>query len=245
MSTLRKHISSVRATHRLLSGDSRINDRTIAAEIKSAAFLLLKRETNLRKLWGTDTIFTTIPCLELIEVPASECCELYDGTTLARSKYKIPRIAEGNYQYLIQGVYSINALGGTGKKLLPSSPNRWLNYKNIPNKKKGEVFYFINNDYLYITDSNAKLVRISAFFEEDVSNDILFSDCNCGSSGNNVSDDEYCKNPLDRKFGLPGSLEKQVIDLTSQRLLSSYYQLKQDSTSDNIDGQAPNSKSNN
>jgi hypothetical protein len=36
---------------------------------------------------------------------------------IGRSKYKIPRMAEGNYQYVIQGVYGINAMGGSGKKL--------------------------------------------------------------------------------------------------------------------------------
>ena len=49
-------------------------------------------------------------------------------------------------------------------------------------------------------------------------------------------------NPLDKQFSLPGYLEKQVLDLTSQRLLSTYFRLKTDMSSDGIDGQAPNSK---
>jgi len=47
-------------------------------------------------------------------------------------------------------------------------------------------------------------------------------------------------NPLDKPFSLPGYLEKQVLDLTSQKLLSTFFQLKTDVSADNLDGQAPN-----
>ena len=127
MSTLRKLVSDVRSTHKLLSTDNLITDRVIASELRNNALLLIKRETNLRKLWATATLFTTIPCLEMIEVPISECCEYSDPCTVARTKFKLPRIAEGNYQYIIQGVYSINAMGGKGKKLKEITINRYLN----------------------------------------------------------------------------------------------------------------------
>src|SRR5690606_11068506 len=236
--SLRSLISTVRSSHKLLSSDGMLTDRAIAAEIKASTFLLLKRETNQRRLWATDTLFTTIPCIELIQVPVSECCDYVDDITNARSKYKLPKISEGNYQYLIQGVYSINALGGKGKKLKETTINRYTNLLKLKLVKK-EEYYMIVNDYLYITNPDIKRVRISAFFEEDIPTNIMFPDCDCGTD---YTDEDYCKNPLDRKFGLPGYLEKQVLDLTSQRLLSSYFQLKTDHSADGVDGQAPNSK---
>jgi hypothetical protein len=117
MATLRKLVSDVRSVHKILSTDSLITDRAIASEIRNNSLVLIKRETNLRKLWATDTLFTTIPCLEMIEVPISDCCGYTDPCSVARTKYKLPRISEGNYQYVIQGVYSINAMSGQGKKL--------------------------------------------------------------------------------------------------------------------------------
>jgi hypothetical protein len=36
-------------------------------------------------------------------------------------------MAEGNYQYVIQGVYGINAMGGSGKKL-KETINRYINF---------------------------------------------------------------------------------------------------------------------
>lgn len=238
MSTLRNIVSTVRSSHKLLSSDGILTDRAVAAEVKTATFLLLKRETNLRKLWSTDTLFTTLPCVEMMEVPISECCEFVDECTIARSKFKIPRISEGNYQYLIQGVYSINALGGKGKKLKEITVNRYTNLLKLP-IIKNEHYYMIVNDYLYVTSPLVKLVRMTAFFEEDVPQNILFPDCGCGAL---YTDEEYCKNPLDRKFGLPGYLENQVLDLTSQKLLNRYFRIKTDMTTDGVDGQAPNTK---
>lgn len=231
-------VSSVRSMHKLLSTDSLITDRAIFAEIKNNTFLLVKRETNLRKLWATDTLFTTIPCLEMVEVPISECCDYADECTIARSKFKLPRISEGNYQYLIKGVYSINAKGGKGTRLKEITINRYLNLLKLPIIKK-ESYYFIQNGYLYITNPLLQAITISAFFEEDVPSDMLYPECDCGS---NINVDDYCKNPLDREFSLPGYLEKQVLELTSQKLLNTYFRIKTDLTEDGIDSQAPNSK---
>ena len=235
MSTGRKLVSDVRGFHKLLGTDSIITDRAILSEIKNNALLLIKRETNLRKLWSTDTIFTTIPCLEMQEVPISECCEYVDNCNVARSKYKLPRIAEGNYQYVIQGVYSINAMGGRGKKLKEITINRYINLLKLPFIKNEEYFWIVN-DYLYISNPSVQKVRMVAFFEEDVPNEIMYPECNCG----NTSDEDWCKNPLDNNVALPGYLEKQVLELTSQKLLSTYFSLKTDLSENGIDEQSPN-----
>lgn len=236
MATLRYLVSSVRATHKLLSTDSLITDRAISAEIRSSSLLLIKRDTNLRKLWATDTIFTTIPCLEMTEVSISECCAYVDPCTIARSKYKLPRISEGNYQYIIQGVYSINAMGGLGKKMKEITINRYVNLLRLPVIKKEEYFW-ISNDYLYITNPMLQVIRLAALFEEDIPNFIMYPECGCGNLS--VTDDDWCRNPLDKEFALPGYLEKQVMELVSQKLLNTYFRLRADEAQDNIDGQVP------
>ena len=238
MSTLRKLVSDVRSMHRLISSDNLITDRVIASEIKNNSILLIKRETNLRKLWATGTLFTTIPCLEMVEVPLSECCEYVDECTIARTKFKLPRISEGNYQYVIQGVYSINAMGGKGKKFKEITVNRYINLLKLPIIKNEEYFWILN-DYLYINNPLLQKVRISAFFEEDVPNEIMYPECDCGTP--QPTNEDWCMNPLDKEYNLPGYLEKQVLELTSQKLLQTYFAVKNDMTSDEIDGQAANS----
>ena len=61
MATLRKLVSDVRSMHKLLSTDNLITDRAVASEIRNNALLLVKRETNLRRLWATDTLFQYHP----------------------------------------------------------------------------------------------------------------------------------------------------------------------------------------
>lgn len=240
MATLRKFVSDVRSMHKLLNTDNIITDRAIASEVRNNTILLVKRETNLRKLWATDTLFTTIPCLEMVEVPISDCCAYTDPCNVARSKYKLPRISEGNYQYLIQGVYSINAMGGQGKRFKEITINRYLNLLKLPIIKNEQYYWIANGGYLYINNPNLLTVRIAAFFEEDMPNDIMYPSCNCGNV--EYSNEELCKNPLDKEYGCPGYLQKQVLELTSQKLLSTYFSIKSDQTFDGIDGQAPNTQ---
>ena len=237
MSTLRKLVSSIRSMHKLLSTANLITDRAIASEIRNNSLLLIKRETNLRKLWATDTVFTTIPCLEMMEVPISECCNYVDECSVARTKVKLPRVSEGNYQYVIQGVYSINAMSGQGKKLKEITVNRYINLLKLPIIKK-EEYYWIANGYLYVSNPLVATIRFVALFEEDIPNEIMYPDCGCGTPQATL--DEICKNPLDKEFSIPGYLEKQALELTSQKLLATYFQLKTDITQDGVDGQAPN-----
>ena len=236
MSTLRQLVSSVRSFTRMLNTDNILTDRAIAKEIKMNTFLLVKRDTNLRRLWSTDTIFSTIPCLEMCNVPISSCCEYVENCEVARSKYRLPRISEGIYQYIIQGVYSVNAMGGRGKKLKEVTINRYINILKLPFIKKEEYFW-IHDNYLYVSNPEVKAVRITAMFEEDVPTEILFPDCDCAAQ---VPVEELCKNPLDKEFSLPGYLEKQVLDLTTQKLMSTYFGIKQDSANEGLDESAPN-----
>jgi hypothetical protein len=174
-----------------------------------------------------------------VEVPISECCDFADPCTVARTTVKLPRIAEGNYQYIIQGVYSINAMSGRGTKIKEITINRYVNLIKLPIVKQ-QQYYWIANGYLYVNNPLLQAIRLVALFEEDVPNEILYPEsCSCGLE---VSNKEFCLNPLDKESFCPGYLEKQVLELTSQKLLQTYFALKTDQTEDGVDGQAPNSK---
>lgn len=227
MSTNREVVSQVRTTHKLLS-DASINDRTILAELKGNAKTLIKQYTDQRKLWNTPTIFTPIHCLEMQDVPLGECCEYSGDMVISRSKHRLPKILDGNNGLLIQGVFSINS----SQKLRSTTLSRFLNYLAL-GLQPLYVFYWIEDGYLYISRRGVEVVKMLAYFEEDVPEYILNPDCDCAK---NLKRDA-CKNPLDDDFKCPGTLEQTAIKMTSKTLLQTYFRISTDQTSDNKDDQ--------
>jgi hypothetical protein len=232
MSTIREQISKIRSMNKLLSSDALITDRVIAKELTDTANFLIKRETDKRKLWSTSNLFTFIPCVPLETVPISECCEFPSNRLIAKSTIKLPKVAEGNYGYLIQGVFSTEIT----RKLTEVTPQRYINILKL-NLPTNEIYYWLQNGHLYLSDSDVEIVSFSAFFEEPVPNSLLFptEDCGCAPRKNNLED--KCKNPLDLEFKCPGYLHKAVSDITIEALLKTYFRVPDDKTSNNSDDQ--------
>jgi len=229
MSTVRDIVSRVRSANKFINSDDSINDRVIAAEVKSRAILLIKRETNLRKLWNTDTIFTTIPCLRMEEVKLAECGDYSSDITISRSSEKLPKISEGNYQYLISIVSDLES--SISIKYMPIK--RFINKIRLGLHTK-EIYYWIQDEYLYITSSKVKAVKIVAFFEEDIPFDILYPKC---SECNKTEAPKCPDNPLDLDFKCPGYLENAVVEMTSDYLRKTYLSTTDIKTQSNQDTQ--------
>lgn len=228
--TNREFISQVRSTHRLLSSDAVINDRTILSESRINALLLIKRETDKRKLFGSSSLFTLLPCLELMKVPLAECCDYISPVQIARSREKLPRIAEGIYGLLVQSVASVD----NRVFLKESTPRRYANILQLqlPNT---QAFYWVYNDYLYLTTPDVERINLSCYPEEDVPTALLYPE-NCPCKPKVPTP---CLNPLDNEFRCPGYLLGTVRDMVSQKLMQTYFRIPQDKTTDDVDGQVP------
>lgn len=223
MASLRDYISNVRSMFRLTSSDVGLSDRAIAQELKYNKNELIKRETDLRRLFNSPNLFTEISCLEMEKVPLSECCDYSSECYIAKSTIKLPKIAENKRGLLIQGVYSLN------KRVRftdTNNPTRYINYLDLyPNGNK--KFYWISTDgYLYITDPNIELIVISAHFTEDI--DVYLFSCNKNNNDCPI-------NPLDVEFKIPDYLESRLIKLTNQSLLETYKRSKEDLQEDDLD----------
>jgi hypothetical protein len=224
--TNRDVVSRVRATHKIFS-DASLNDRAILAELKGVALMLINQKTNTRRLWNTDTIFTPIDCLEMIQVPLGDCCNYSGSTVVSRSKQKLPAIAEGNYQYLIQGVYDIGAT--TDIKYAPI--NRYINILKLK-LDKNEEYFWIHNGYLYISSPHVKRAKIVAHFTADVPYDLLYPECDC-----DVPNGHACISRMDEDFKCPANLVDIAVKETSKTLLTSYFRIPDDQTSDDKNDQ--------
>ncbi len=227
MATNREMVSLTRGKHKLL-GDAQITDRSILRDLKNCARVFIKQRMDRRQLFNTPSIYSTIPCVELIPVPLSDCCDFMSDRMITRSKHKLPKIGEHLYGLAVQGVFSIEG----NLKLSQTNPGRYANSLKLGLKNRDESFWILDG-YLYTTLEYAKLVKIVAFFEEDIPNSLLYPPCDCKYP----SKLDPCTNPLDGEFKCPGFLEGPVIDKVSNDLLRSYFAVKDDHTSDSKNDQ--------
>lgn len=221
MPTGRELISDIRSMNRLLSGDNTITDRAIFNLLKSTSSTLIKRETNQRKLWNSPNIFTKLGCLEMKQVPLSECCDYQSSCKVARSVKKIPQISEGIFGLLVQSVYSPGM-----------SPFNFTTIERYINALKLQLrntrkFYWVHDGYLYISDSELESVNMLAYFDVDF-NPADYSMCQ-------EDNDESCINPLDKQFKIPSYLEKTLKDMVNDSLNQIYFRHREDPTPDGND----------
>lgn len=209
MATGRKLVSEVRSLNKLINSDNNITDRLIYSILKASATLLIKRETNLRRLWNSPIIFTPIPCLEMTPVPLSECCDYKNPCTISRSVKKLPNISEGIFGLLIQSVFSPGK-----RKFTYATIDRYINILGLK-LKNTKNYYWIYDNYLYVSDPDIDFVDIVAYFDEDV-NPKDYSACS-------RAEDTTCMNPLDREFKIPSYLEKNLRDLVNDELSKTYF----------------------
>lgn len=228
MSTLRDVISRVRSMNKMISSDNSISDRAIMRELKSKAIFYIKRDTDRRGLWSSSTIFTNIPCWEMEEASVAECCDYVSDAKIARSKHEIPGISEGIFGLLIHGVFSADI----SKKIKEVTIPRYINILKLKLPVQ-EVYYWIYNKRLYVSNPNVKVVNLWAYFEEDIPDEVMYPDCDCV----NKIKKNPCLNPLDQEFKCPGYLEEIVMKDTLDTLMKTYFRVQVDHTSDNKDDQ--------
>jgi hypothetical protein len=211
MSTGRDLVSRVRSLNKLISSDNNITDRMIYKELKAAATLLIKRETNLRRLWNSPNIFTPLRCLQMEAVPLSECCDYKSPCMVARSVKKIPQISEGIFGLLIQSVFSPGM-----QKYDYATVDRFVNIlkMKLKNTKK---YYWVYDDRIYISDERVEAIDVLAFFDDDF-NESEYSMCQHKDTA-----DDACLGPLDKEFTIPSYLEKQLLDLVNETLSKTYF----------------------
>lgn len=227
--TNRQFVSEIRSLNKLLSSDALINDRSILREGKTVASLLIKQQTDKRKLFQSPNLFTNIECLEMEEVSLSECCEFTSDVKIARSKEKLPTIGEGLFGLLVQSAASVDGL----QKFNESTPMRYANILKLK-LPVTKVFFWFYNDYLYVTNPRTKTIRLSAFFEDEVPNDILFPDCDCSAT----KDADPCMSDLDKEFRCAPHLMEAVKSMTHKKLLEIYFNVPMDRTTNNSDEQS-------
>lgn len=227
MQTLRQEISNIRGSGKLLTSDILISDRFIASLLRNAANTIVSQSLDKRKLWQSPNIFTPILCLEMEKVPLTECCEYEGDRQVAVSKKSLPQIGEGTWGLAIQGVFGMDM----SKSFKETTPKRFANLlKLVP--RSNNIYYWIQNGHLYVSNEDTELVNFFAYFTEDVPNHLLFpgKDCKC-SVPPDITD--LCVNPLDKPFRFPANRISDIENMVFDKLNGTFFRRTTDTTSDN------------
>ncbi|NQY43540.1 MAG: hypothetical protein HRT87_09385 [Legionellales bacterium] len=167
MATVGSVISRIRNQVKAETQDAFVTDRYIHSLIIKFALVLMRRQDNMNRLTKFNSIWKSLPYVELIEVDKIEaqCTGISSGCTIKRTKEKLPEMLEGYWGPLIRTVSSIdlsvelqNIQPGTYTSLTKTTTFKY-------NKKK--YFWYLDG-YLYFPDLDWDAVRVEALFNDSI-----------------------------------------------------------------------------
>ena len=199
--------SRVRNVLKAVKEDPFMTDRFLYSLIMKYAKLLIYRQDQKGKMKEYTSLFTTIPCLDLIEVDKIEACCLgiKTGCTFRRTKDKLPELLDGGKGPIIRSVTTIDQ----SIRLEETYPELYANLSSTTTFKylKTKYFWFIN-DYIYVPNVEWEGIRIVALFDSDVSE----FDCT------NTDD---CILEQDRSMPVPENLFAEIEQMVLKEILTS------------------------
>lgn len=214
------------------SDDSRLTARHIYNKLLTVRTRLLHQESNKKRIlsqWN----YQTLPCVELIEVPAHNCpCIPPIGCDILRSKYKLPKPINTIFGDLIQSVTSIDR----SIKIDRVSINA-INAQKGNKYTSRKIQYFIQDGFLYIsTPTKIKWVSVVGLFEDPLEAEEFKNYCDedCTDCG--------CRDYLNEDFPIDSNLIDVLIELSLNELIVMFNQNIEDLSNDSKDSPSEQSK---
>lgn len=165
--TIADSISRVRNLVKGVREDAFLTDRFLFSLISKYAKLLIKRQDNENKIMRFQSLFETIPCLELIEVDKVEACctGIRTNCTIMRTKDKLPPILEGAYGPLFRTISSIDR----SIQAYKTYPSTFTSIANSSNYKYNTTkYYWYLDGYLYFPNVDWEGVLVEGLWEQNV-----------------------------------------------------------------------------
>ena len=202
-------VSRIRAVLKFTKEDTFVTDRVIYSVISKYSKLALKKLEKEGKLFVNDDLFTEIPCLELTEVSLLEACctDVRTSCKIVRTKNKLPKIFNTGSGHAISYVTSID--GST--LLVQTHPRIYSAMSKSTNFRFNKSnYYWVINEYMYFPNLLWEGVKVSALWEEDISN----YQCN---------NEECACNPVqENEITTPEYLFAEIDNMVIQELFTMY-----------------------
>jgi hypothetical protein len=164
--SIREFVSIIRNNLDSISTDNYVSGEYLYNVGVSYAKLFIKRESDSRKLFKNTSMFKFIDCIKMKPSKVSECTDIsLPCKSIMKSVEKLPEIYLSNYGSLIM-VYNITK----DKDYIEANP---ISYKSISGqrfKPKDKGYFWIQNGYLVIPDSEVEVVS-AMYLSSDMSSD--------------------------------------------------------------------------
>lgn len=187
MATNRDVVSDIVNGLKALNIDDRKSNRYILSQVRDKVSVLIKQDTDTRRLFAVSDVWKKIKCIHLKEQSVLECCADIPGCrTIRKSVEKIPRVYLSSYGNIIK----VMNIDGT----LEYTQTTQAKYKDIMNREivnPNVKYFWIDDGYIYIPNSSVETVSVLGLFLYPEQADIL----------NDESTD--CISPLDQVFPAP------------------------------------------
>jgi hypothetical protein len=206
MTTINDAVSRVRNTIKGVKEDIFMTDRYIYSVIIKYAKLLIRRQDNENKIFKFQSLFKTLPCVELIEVDRVEaCCEgVQSNCKIMRTRERIPEVIEGAFGPIIRTVSSIDA-SNIVYRTYPTIYTRLTKASGYKyNKSK---YYWYLNGYLYLPNVEWEAISVTALFEENTS---MFT----------CDNEDDCTLAQDRQMPIPEYLFAEIEQYALKEILT-------------------------
>ena len=168
MTTIGEVVSRVRQAIKADNEDAFITDRYIYSLILKYGQLLMRRQDHANKLMKFNSVWQSLPFVELIEVDKVEakCSGIQSGCTIKRTKEKLPMFMEGYWGPLIRTVSSIDG----SIEMQPTNPGTYASMTKTTSFKYNKTKYFWwLNDYIYVPNVEWDAIKLEGIFEGDIS----------------------------------------------------------------------------
>jgi hypothetical protein len=168
MVTIGDVVSRIRQVVKADIQDAFVTDRMIYSLVIKFAKTLMKRQESSNKLMKFNSVWQTLPFVELIEVDKVEakCSGIQSGCTIMRTKEKLPAFMEGYWGPLIRTVSSIDG----SIEMQPTMPGTYTSMTKTTSFKYNNTKYFWwLNDHIYVPNANWEAIKVEGVFEGDIS----------------------------------------------------------------------------
>lgn len=165
--TVGDSVSRVRNLLKAVKEDPFITDRFLYSLILKYAKLLIKRQDNENRIMRFQSLFETIPCIELIEVDKVEACctGIRTNCTIRRTKDKLPDVLEGSYGPLFRSITSLDR----SIEVYRTYPSIYTSIANSTNAKYNKTkYYWYLDGYLYFPNIEWEGVLVEGLWTANV-----------------------------------------------------------------------------